>query len=80
MMEYFLCMTLFTVGLYAVVVKRDLVKIIIGIAIMDYAVNLFLIGYVLATFSFGEVQGFVTDLAYGLIIGAIGALLYLTRK
>lgn len=32
------------------------------------AVNLFLIGYVLATFSFGTVQGFVTDLAYGLIL------------
>ena len=32
------------------------------------AVNLFLIGYVLATFSFGAVQGFVTDLAYGLIL------------
>jgi ribose transport system permease protein len=32
------------------------------------AVNLFLIGYVLATFSFGGVQGFVTDLAYGVIL------------
>ena len=32
------------------------------------AVNLFLIGYVLATFSFGAVQGFVTDLAYGAIL------------
>ena len=32
------------------------------------AVNLFLIGYVLATFSFGAVQGFVTDLAYGVIL------------
>src|SRR6185369_3864965 len=32
------------------------------------AVNLFLIGYVLATFSFGMVQGFVTDLAYGVIL------------
>ena len=32
------------------------------------ALNLFLIGYVLATFSFGAVQGFVTDLAYGLIL------------
>ena len=32
------------------------------------AVNLFLIGYVLATFNFGAVQGFVTDLAYGLIL------------
>ena len=32
------------------------------------AVNLFLIGYVLATFNFGMVQGFVTDLAYGVIL------------
>ncbi len=32
------------------------------------AVNLFLIGYVLATFNFGGVQGFVTDLAYGVIL------------
>ena len=32
------------------------------------AVNLFLIGYVLSTFSFGAVQGFVTDLAYGVIL------------
>ena len=32
------------------------------------ATNLFLIGYVLATFNFGMVQGFVTDLAYGVIL------------
>lgn len=32
------------------------------------AVNLFLIGYVLSTFSFGSIQGFVTDLAYGVIL------------
>lgn len=32
------------------------------------ALNLFLIGYVLATFSFGTVQGFVTDLSYGTIL------------
>lgn len=32
------------------------------------AINLFLIGYVLSTFSFGSVQGFVTDLAYGVIL------------
>lgn len=32
------------------------------------ALNLFLIGYVLATFNFGMVQGFVTDLAYGVIL------------
>lgn len=32
------------------------------------ALNLFLIGYVLATFNFSDVQGFVTDLAYGVIL------------
>ncbi len=32
------------------------------------ALNLFLIGYVLATFNFGQVQGFVTDLSYGAIL------------
>lgn len=32
------------------------------------AINIFLIGYVLSTFSFGAVQGFVTDLAYGIIL------------
>ncbi|UCF92483.1 MAG: ABC transporter permease [Desulfobacterales bacterium] len=32
------------------------------------ALNLFLIGYVLATFNFGGIQGFVTEMAYGLIL------------
>jgi ribose transport system permease protein len=32
------------------------------------ATNLFLIGYVLATFQFGPVQGFVTQLLYGLTL------------
>ena len=34
------------------------------------AVNLFLIGYVLATFDFGAIQAFVTQLFYGLILVA----------
>ncbi|MFH1996447.1 MAG: sodium:proton antiporter [Candidatus Omnitrophota bacterium] len=44
---YILCLALFCVGLYCVVRKRNLIKIIIGIAIIEYAVNLFfvLIGY-----------------------------------
>jgi multicomponent Na+:H+ antiporter subunit C len=44
---YMLCLALFIVGLYCVVRKRNLIKIIIGIGIMGYAVNLFfvLIGY-----------------------------------
>jgi ribose transport system permease protein len=32
------------------------------------ALNLFLISYVLSTFDFGSVQGFVTDLSYGVIL------------
>ena len=43
MTTYFLCLILFCVGLYAVIIKKNLIKIIIGIGIMEYAVNLFLI-------------------------------------
>jgi len=44
---YFLCLILFCVGLFAVLRKRNIIKIIIGVAIMEYALSLFfvLIGY-----------------------------------
>ncbi|MFA5085677.1 MAG: sodium:proton antiporter [Candidatus Omnitrophota bacterium] len=44
---YILCLILFSVGLYCVLRKRNLIKIIIGVGIMEYAANLFfiLIGY-----------------------------------
>lgn len=44
---YILCLALFSIGLYCVLRKRNLIKIIIGIGIMEYAVNLFfiLVGY-----------------------------------
>jgi len=42
-MLYALCFLLFTVGLYCAVVKKNMVKIVIGIMVMEYAVNLFLI-------------------------------------
>ncbi len=47
-MAYALCFLLFMIGLYCAVVKKNMVKIVIGIMIMEYAVNLFLImlGYV----------------------------------
>ena len=47
MTEYILCLVLFSIGLYAVLIKRNLIKIIIGICIMEYSVNIFftLIGY-----------------------------------
>ena len=48
MTAYMLCMVLFSIGLYCVLRKRNIIKIIIGIGIMEYAINLFfiLMGYV----------------------------------
>jgi len=43
MTVYLLCFVLFLVGLYGVIAKRDLIKIILSIGIMGYAANLFLI-------------------------------------
>lgn len=47
MIIYLLCLALFSIGLFCVVRKRNIIKIIIGIGIMEYAVNLLfvLIGY-----------------------------------
>ena len=44
---YIMCLILFSVGLYCILRKRNIVKIIIGLIITEYAVNLFfvLIGY-----------------------------------
>ncbi|MBU0549224.1 MAG: sodium:proton antiporter [Candidatus Omnitrophica bacterium] len=43
MSAYFLCLVLFCVGLYCILRKRNLIKIIIGLAIIEYAVNLFFV-------------------------------------
>ncbi len=83
MIEYILCLILFSVGIYAVLVKRNLLKIIIGIAIMGYAVNLFL---VLAGYSkFGNIPivdkrsaNYVDPLAQALVLITILAGLSLT--
>jgi len=40
---YFLCLILFCIGIYCILRKRNLIKIIIGIGIIEYAVNLFFI-------------------------------------
>jgi multicomponent Na+:H+ antiporter subunit C len=42
-MVYALCLVLILVGLYGVVVKKNLVKIVISLAIMEYGINLLLI-------------------------------------
>lgn len=48
MIVYLLTVLLFLIGLYGVLTKRNLIKIIIGLALMEYSINLFLvlIGYV----------------------------------
>lgn len=47
MILYALCFALFLVGLYGMITKRDLVKIILASGVMGYAVNLMfvLVGY-----------------------------------
>jgi len=43
MVEYLLCVVLLMIGVYCVAVKKNLIKIIIGLVIMEYAVNLFIV-------------------------------------
>jgi multisubunit Na+/H+ antiporter MnhC subunit len=43
MMVYVLLLVLFAVGLYGVLSQKNLIKIIIGIAILEHAVNLLLV-------------------------------------
>jgi len=40
---YFLDIVLFSIGLYCILRKRNIIKIIIGIVIVEYAVNFFFI-------------------------------------
>ncbi len=41
MIIYLLCLALFSVGLYCILRKRNIIKIIVGVIIAEYAVNLF---------------------------------------
>jgi multisubunit Na+/H+ antiporter MnhC subunit len=78
MIVYFLDLVLFCVGLYCVLRKRNLVKIIIGVTIIEYSVNLFLVlvGYringrapILATGQ--QVANMVDPLPQALVLTAI---------
>lgn len=44
---YILCLLLFMIGLYCIVRRRNIIKMIVGLIISEYAVNLFfiLLGY-----------------------------------
>lgn len=43
MYEYAGCLIIFLIGLYAVMVKRNIYKIVIGILTMEFAVDFFLV-------------------------------------
>jgi len=47
MIPFFACLLLMLIGLYAVVTKRNIIRIIIGFSLVEYAVNLLfaLIGF-----------------------------------
>ncbi|RKY30051.1 MAG: cation:proton antiporter [Candidatus Omnitrophota bacterium] len=46
-MIYYLCFLVFLIGVYGALCKKNIVKIILGLMLMEYAVNLFivLVGY-----------------------------------
>jgi multicomponent Na+:H+ antiporter subunit C len=48
MLNYILCFILFLIGLYGVLTRKNIIKIIIGLCIMEYSLNLFfiMIGYI----------------------------------
>lgn len=43
MTVYLLCLVLFCLGIYCILRKRNIIKIIIGVIILEYTVNLFFI-------------------------------------
>jgi len=78
MLFFAACIVLFLIGLYAVVTKKNLIKIAIGFVIMEYAVNLLfaLIGFkkgALApiTTSLSAPKNFVDPLPQALVLTAI---------
>lgn len=78
MILFILCFLLFMIGLYGVILQRNLIKIIIGLAIMEYSVILFLvlIGYIaggtvpIISESF-EIGPFVDPLPQAMVLTAI---------
>ena len=43
MLPYLLAFLILVVGLYAIVAKRNLIKVIVGLLVLDYAANLILV-------------------------------------
>jgi len=43
MVPYLLAMVLLGIGIYAIACKKNLIKVIVGVIVIEYAVNLFLL-------------------------------------
>jgi len=57
-MLFFLSFVVFLIGLYCVITRKNLLKIVMGIVIMEYAVNFF---FVLLGYRMGGVAPIVTE-------------------
>ena len=78
MVIYLFCAALLMIGLYSIIAKRNLVKIVVGVIIMEYAVNLFLItigykeGGTAPILTEGQLMGnFVDPLPQALVVTSI---------
>jgi multisubunit Na+/H+ antiporter MnhC subunit len=76
MILFVLAIVLFLIGLYGILVKRNLIKIVISLMIMEYAINLIftLIGYregATSPIVTGEWKHFVDPLPQALVLTAI---------
>ena len=78
MIVYLLCFILFLVGLFGILTKRNIIKIVIGLSIMEFSIFLFLvlIGYIDGGFAPIIVQNmpsakFVDPLPQAMVLTAI---------
>lgn len=60
MIEMLACALLFLVGLYAVVSKRNIIKIVIGFSLIEYSVNVL---FAVVGFKRGALPPIITDTA-----------------
>lgn len=43
MVPYLICTLIFAIGVYAIIAKKNLIKIVIGLLVLEYATNLLLV-------------------------------------
>ena len=67
MIPYLLAMVLLGIGIYAIACKKNLIKVIVGVIVTEYAVNLFLLlqGYRFIEREGGRVRGMAPILVQG---------------